>query len=321
MNPMPKISVIVPIYKTEKYLRRCVESIINQTYSNLEIILINDGSPDGSLKICRDISEKDNRVIVIDQENKGQSSARNVGIEQATGSYIGFVDSDDWLDPEMYEIMLRAMLDLKQEMVECNIVIRYEDKEPKIKETTGILVEDRLAALKRIIAKQDFSVCSRLYSKNILAGHRFREGTFAEDVYFIIDLVLKSDKLIVLSDSFYNYYKANESTTRGPYKLRTLGTIDAALYVEKNINDKVKNYDSELDQIVKNFILTILLYNYKSIHFHRYLDKKLKHRNKIRTLIKNYAGSRNTNPQFLLAKFVPIKWYNGILRMNSFLRH
>ncbi|MBN4047024.1 glycosyltransferase [bacterium AH-315-P13] len=102
----PKISVIVPVYNVEKYLRRCVDSIINQTYKNLEIILINDGSKDSSGEICDYNSNMDTRVLVIHQENKGLSEAWNSGLKIVSGNYIGFVDSDDWIKPDMYKTML-----------------------------------------------------------------------------------------------------------------------------------------------------------------------------------------------------------------------
>ena len=103
MTNQPLLSVIIPVYKVEKYLRQCVDSVINQTYKNLEIILVDDGSPDNCGKICDEYAEKDKRVKVIHQLNKGLSGARNTGTEQASGEYIAFVDSDDWLDVHMYE--------------------------------------------------------------------------------------------------------------------------------------------------------------------------------------------------------------------------
>lgn len=105
MTNQPLLSVIIPVYKVEKYLRQCVDSVINQTYKNLEIILVDDGSPDNCGKICDEYAEKDKRVKVIHQLNKGLSGARNTGTEQASGEYIAFVDSDDWLDVHMLSLI------------------------------------------------------------------------------------------------------------------------------------------------------------------------------------------------------------------------
>ena len=116
---MSKISVIVPIYNAEAYLNRCLDSIINQTYSDLEIILINDGSTDNSLDICLEYASKDKRIVVYNQTNKGISKARNKGIELATGDYIGFVDSDDIISPRMYETLYNLMTDEKCLIAGC----------------------------------------------------------------------------------------------------------------------------------------------------------------------------------------------------------
>ena len=104
------ISIIIPVYKTEPYLRKCVDSVLAQTYTNLEVILVDDGSPDDCGKICDEYAAKDSRVKVIHKENGGLSSARNCGLDVATGKYIGFVDSDDWIDPDMYETLLGLLL-------------------------------------------------------------------------------------------------------------------------------------------------------------------------------------------------------------------
>ena len=120
-----KISVIVPIYNMENYLKRCVESILNQTYTNLEIILVDDGSTDSSLEICRYFENKDKRVRVYTKENSGLSASRNFGVERATGVYIGFVDSDDYIEAEMYEKLYNLIIDFQAEVAECNLKICY----------------------------------------------------------------------------------------------------------------------------------------------------------------------------------------------------
>ena len=123
------ISVIVPIYNSEKYLEQCIESIINQKYSNLEIILVNDGSVDGSLKICEKYAKKDNRIKVIDKKNEGVSVARNVGMEVSSGQWISFIDSDDWIDPDMFEKMLAKSKDDDFDVIMCNCYINKNNNE------------------------------------------------------------------------------------------------------------------------------------------------------------------------------------------------
>ena len=121
---MDKISVVVPVYNVEKYLRKCIDSIINQTYKNLEIILVDDGSPDKCGEICDEYAKKDNRVKVIHKKNAGVSSARNDGIDNATGEYIIFVDSDDWLEDNAIEIMVDKLNEYDYDCVFCNFYMK-----------------------------------------------------------------------------------------------------------------------------------------------------------------------------------------------------
>ena len=122
------ISVIVPIYNVEKYLQKCVDSIINQTYKNLEIILVDDGSPDNCPKMCDDYAEKDSRIKVVHKENGGLSDARNVGMEVATGEYVSFIDSDDYISLDFYETLLETIVDNDSDVVECGVVKFYENE-------------------------------------------------------------------------------------------------------------------------------------------------------------------------------------------------
>ena len=121
------ISIIIPIYNVEKYLSKCIESLVGQTYKDIEIILINDGSPDHCLSICEQYSKKDNRIIVIDQENKGVSAARNAGLKMAKGEYIGFVDPDDWIAVDMYEGLHSVIKQSDVDMVICGYEYYSED--------------------------------------------------------------------------------------------------------------------------------------------------------------------------------------------------
>ena len=123
------ISVIVPIYKVEEFLDECIQSIVDQTYQNLQIILVDDGSPDRCGEMCEDWARKDKRIEVIHKKNGGLSDARNVGLAEATGEFIAFVDSDDWIEPQMYEVMMAALIAEEAELVACGIVDSYPEKE------------------------------------------------------------------------------------------------------------------------------------------------------------------------------------------------
>lgn len=125
------ISIIVPVYNVEKYLNKCIDSIINQTYKNIEIILVDDGSTDNSGKICDEYLLRDSRIKVIHKNNGGLSSARNEGINISSGEYIGFVDSDDWVEPNMYEEMYKKILYSNADIVDCGYWKEYENKSIK----------------------------------------------------------------------------------------------------------------------------------------------------------------------------------------------
>lgn len=124
---MVKISIVIPIYNAEDHLQRCVDSVLNQTEKNIEIILVDDGSKDNSIEICKNYLNQDKRVQLIHQENSGVSAARNRGIEQACGEYIGFIDSDDWIEPNMYECLLREANQASADIVICDARTVYED--------------------------------------------------------------------------------------------------------------------------------------------------------------------------------------------------
>lgn len=129
MNSQPKISVIVPVYKTEGLLDRCVESIVGQTYKNLEIILVDDGSPDNCPAMCDEWAEKDSRIRVIHKENGGLCSARNAGMDIATGDYLGFVDSDDCIEPDMYQLLVENAVSTQADISRCGIFVDEESRE------------------------------------------------------------------------------------------------------------------------------------------------------------------------------------------------
>ena len=143
----PKISVIVPVYKVEPYLRKCLDSIVNQTYRNLEIILVDDGSPDNCGAICDEYAAGDGRIRVIHQENGGVSSARNAGLSAVTGEWVGWVDSDDWIEPDMYEYLLKNALEQNADIAVCSHYEVHRETEVFCG-WTGVQLLDTEAALK-----------------------------------------------------------------------------------------------------------------------------------------------------------------------------
>lgn len=208
MNSQPKISVIVPVYKTEGLLDRCVESIVGQTYKNLEIILVDDGSPDNCPAMCDGWAEKDSRIRVIHKENGGVSSARNAALDIATGDYIGFVDSDDWIEPEMYSSLIQKISESGKNIALCSYYAV---------EISGERYECRCVVDKEVLDKDDYFrfivlggdggyIWNRLYDADILKEVRFDEDIwYSEDLLFNFKTAQKSNGAAVLDKAEYNY--------------------------------------------------------------------------------------------------------------------
>ena len=228
------ISVIVPVYNTEKYLKRCIESLLNQTYRNIEILLIDDCSTDGSLKICKAFAEKHHNIKVICHEhNDGQSCARNSGLDVAKGCYVGFVDSDDWVAPDMYEYLFHLMKTYEAQISQINFTLAYGindsfiNSKEKIKQLYNkeILQDYMLAAT---IATGAHSVCRCLFKKEVIFNERFREGKVNEDIDFKYKVLSNSTCFVESNQVKYFYFQSVGSTTTSGLKRRDFDLYEAA---------------------------------------------------------------------------------------------
>lgn len=167
------ISIIVPVYKVESYLRQCIDSIINQTYHNIEILLIDDGSPDRCGEICEEYARTDSRIRFFHTENKGLSAARNLGLQKAKGEYVGFVDSDDWIEPDMYEILLRRLEESGTNISACAIWCEYQETHYTYSVSNAVYIgKDAIQAL---VCDLSNVVWNKLYKKDYWANIRFPE--------------------------------------------------------------------------------------------------------------------------------------------------
>lgn len=208
------ISVIVPVYNVEKYLDNCIESIINQTYSDLEIILVDDGSSDNSSKICDDWSEKDNRIIVLHQENQGVSSARNNGLRLAKGEYIGFVDSDDYIESKMYEILLNKLLEDNSDISVCSSYVVDKNGVVKTDTSLGNQQYSQEEAVKLISYKMNNSLWNKLFKAELIKNCRFDENhTFGEDHLILLQILKNVNKVSFTNHSLYYYVQRENSIT------------------------------------------------------------------------------------------------------------
>lgn len=217
MEKEPLISVIVPIYKVEKYIEKCVKSIINQEYQNLEIILVDDGSPDNCGKICDDYEKIDSRIKVIHKQNGGLSSARNAGIDVAKGEYIGFVDSDDFIEPFMYKNLINVILSQKCRLAVCGINYVFEDGHVVKKTEEG---NDDVMEFERAITEMntyrlfDMGAWSKLYDASLFDNIRFPEGKLSEDFYIMFKIFDRAQKVAFVSKPAYNYLQRQNSISR-----------------------------------------------------------------------------------------------------------
>ncbi|WP_027108693.1 glycosyltransferase family 2 protein [Lacticigenium naphthae] len=230
MNPL--ISVIVPVYNVESLLPRCLNSIVLQTYANLEILLIDDGSTDESLEICRSYEREDSRIKVLTKPNGGQGSARNMGLSICKGDLITFVDSDDWLVKEIYEHVVQLFNKLKIDIVSFNTIqTNGDEKLPEVTdqvvEVNGVeILEDYLYRGQTEVAP--FTVWRKVYSKSILENLRFDEKTINEDILFNYSALEKADKLVHTNKVGYYYFQENKSTTRSGLKKRDFDLLEVS---------------------------------------------------------------------------------------------
>ena len=225
-----KISVIVPVYKVEAFLNRCVQSIVDQSYKNLEIILVDDGSPDNCPTMCDTWAEKDSRVKVIHQKNGGLSDARNAGMAIATGELMGFIDSDDWIAPDMYQ-HLHDLLDADgTDIAACGVEMVWEDGTPsRLLTKSGCCVLKQEEAMRAIIEESWLKqpVWHKLYKTALIRDILFPVGKYHEDVFWSYQAVGRAQKVSV-SDKLGYYYAQRSGSIMGEgYSLKRLDAVEA----------------------------------------------------------------------------------------------
>lgn len=229
MDNLPLISVIVPVYKVEKYLDQCIRSIAEQSYRNLEIILVDDGSPDGCGAICDAWAEKDNRIRVIHKENGGAGLARNVGLEAASGELIGFIDSDDYIEPHMYS-HLQSLMGPEVDLAECELGMTTEDTmdmdDGSRFETLEVSMEE---AMILHIQDQIFRQTppNKLYRRSAIADARFPVGNLIDDEFFTYLVIGNCRKLVHSSCCMYAYRQQQGSAMNRPYSMKRLQGLKA----------------------------------------------------------------------------------------------
>ncbi|MGN0018457.1 MAG: glycosyltransferase [Candidatus Gastranaerophilaceae bacterium] len=205
---MAKVSIIIPVYNVEQYLERCLETVINQTLKDIEIILVNDGSTDNSVDICNRYAQKDSRIKVVTRKNGGLSAARNTGLEHVSGEYIGFLDSDDWVDKDFYEKLYNAAIENDCDIAFGDIIRKGEHKHKiRLKIPEIIVAEDIYDKMQLAQNLKNPGVWNKIYRKHLFDnGLRFEEGVYYEDREFSIQIINECKKIVAVPNIYYYYF-------------------------------------------------------------------------------------------------------------------
>ena len=295
---MPTISVIVPVYKVEKYIHRCIDSILNQTFRDFELILVDDGSPDNCGTICDEYAAKDSRIRVIHQENGGLSAARNAGIDWAFANsdsqWLTFIDSDDWVHPEYLERLLNAAVENHVAVSVCGYVTTEGEEPdtvdsemiPRVWNPENFYVENRVNA---IIA------WAKLYQKNCFQTIRYPVGKIHEDEFTTYKILFACDKIAVDSASLYYYYVNSEGITKALWSPARMAAIDA---VEEQIAYLTVNGFDKAQMRAVQSALRAILRMLENIHSsdtkYELFENQL--RKKLRRYIRKYKKTLGLRP-------------------------
>ncbi len=280
MNDKDLISIIVPVYNVEKYLEKCITSILNQTYKNLQIILVDDGSQDKSGQICDKYKLQDNRIEVIHKKNGGLSDARNIGIEKARGKYIGFVDSDDYISKTMYEDMYKIIQEREGDVCISNLYIVNENKEILKNIDNGIEEYNKIQILREILLDKNIQsyAWNKLYKKSLFKNIRYPIGKKYEDIGTTFYILEKCKKILVIGKPEYYYINRQGSIVNNINEQTILDYIDIISERYDYVKDKYK----QLEKYNKYYLAKTLITAYNDISNFEKISKKLN--NKINNL-------------------------------------
>lgn len=230
MIKLANISIIVPVYRVEEYLAQCVDSILSQTYRDFELLLIDDGSPDSCGEICEEYARKDGRIKVFHIKNGGSSAARNFGLQHASGKYITFIDSDDWVEPDMLEYLLGILEKFNAQVATCGAFLNYENKEIAEYEAKDAVLLSSKESFKKLIYHQTFTnyACSKLYSRDLFSETHFPPKILnGEDFVGVSKVLFKAERIAHSTVAKYHYRQRLDSAVRGSDFKKRSGVVQA----------------------------------------------------------------------------------------------
>lgn len=311
-----KVSIVIPVFNTKNYLEKCVNSVLSQTYNNIEVILVDDGSTDSSAEICDRFCEKDSRVVVIHKENGGQSEARNIGIDIATGEYITFVDSDDYITKDYIDFLLSLILENDAEISIASFYYVVSNKKIN-NETNELAVMRPEVAIRRMLLDDGFDMgpWAKMYKTDFFRKIKFPVGKFFEDSLTTYQIFAESNKIAFGSKAIYYYVNHEDSTVNQAFSPKKLDLIEMNKEMEKFISKKYPDlaleahrrviwaYFSTLNQVLKSKDLDV-----KNKYVPELKDKIL---NEKKFILSNSFVPKRDKIGYILLKLFGVKGYQA----------
>ncbi|WP_226620259.1 glycosyltransferase family 2 protein [Cytobacillus firmus] len=283
-----KVSVVVPVYKVEKYLHRCVDSVLNQTYTNLEIILVNDGSPDYCGEMIDSYAVKDSRIITVHKENGGLSDARNAGMEYVTGNYTMFVDSDDWLDVSMIEKLMNAITKYQADVVQSAFYYAYEDhllydNRYYSSNDSPVILNNKILMYELVKNEKVKNFAwGKLYKTELIKDLPFKKGVLFEDVFWAHKVMQRVETYVIVHQPHYYYLQRKDSIVAS-YTPRNLDILEGL----KERHKFLEQYYNELTNESLKVILKTSLIHYNLLFINWRKDPSRFYKKEIYSYIKN----------------------------------
>lgn len=319
---MDLISVIVPVYKVEKYLDKCVQSIVDQTYKNLEIILVDDGSPDNCGAMCDIWAAKDNRIKVIHKANGGLSEARNAGMAVATGDWIAFVDSDDWIDAQMYQCLYEAMKTTDSDIAACGARRIWTNGKPaqELRSMNGYCVLEKEDAMEALITSNGVvqTVWNKLYRRNVAESVLFPAGLIHEDEFWTWQVFAQAKRIVTLKESYYNYLQRDNSIMGAGFSEKGLLVIRAKTerqdYIEKVMPKLTDIGRTDLAYSCMHLGVQVLrtMRRKDAVRYLKYLKSTIKTYPIGKTYLRKLTWKKRLHLQMLRYLFAPVCLFHSI---------